>query len=71
MVWNVESVLALSLWFQGLVVVYYRKPTLIEGSDVGLAPMFDIGGRWHFTRPVALTFRLGYPIFSLGVSFLL
>lgn len=30
-----------------------------------------VGGRFHITDRVALTARLGYPSFSLGVSFLL
>jgi hypothetical protein len=29
------------------------------------------GGRYHFTDRIALTMRIGYPSFSLGVSFLL
>jgi len=29
------------------------------------------GGRYHFTDRVTLTMRIGYPSFSLGVSFLL
>jgi hypothetical protein len=29
------------------------------------------GGRYHFSDRIALTLRLGYPTFSLGVSFLL
>jgi hypothetical protein len=30
-----------------------------------------VGGRWHFADFAALTLRLGYPTFSVGVSFLL
>lgn len=30
-----------------------------------------LGGRYHFNDHIALTLRLGYPSFSLGVSFLL
>jgi hypothetical protein len=33
--------------------------------------VFYVGGRFHFTDRIALTMRLGYPTFSLGVSFLL
>lgn len=32
-------------------------------------PTFAVGGRFHFNDKVALTFRLGYPAFSAGVSF--
>ena len=34
-------------------------------------PVFFFGGRYHFNDRIALTMRLGYPAFSLGVSFLL
>lgn len=33
--------------------------------------VFYAGGRYHFTDRIALTMRIGYPSFSLGVSFLL
>ena len=34
-------------------------------------PAFYAGARFHFTDRITLTMRLGYPDFSLGVSFLL
>lgn len=37
----------------------------------GVSPVVFVGGRFHFTENVTLTMRLGYPAFSLGVSFLL
>jgi hypothetical protein len=33
--------------------------------------IFYAGGRFHFTDRIALTMRVGYPDFSIGVSFLL
>lgn len=36
----------------------------------GVQPMFNVGGRYHFSEHVALTVRVGYPTFSLGVSFM-
>jgi len=39
-------------------------------GDFGVVPVFAMGGRFHFNDSVALTMRLGYPAFSLGVSFL-
>ena len=41
-----------------------------NGGDFGVVPVFNAGGRFHFADSVALTLRLGYPSFSLGVSFL-
>jgi hypothetical protein len=53
----------------------FGEPGLAFGSDNGrgtfLWPAFYAGGRYHFTDRIALTMRLGYPDFSLGVSFLL
>jgi hypothetical protein len=36
----------------------------------GVQPMFNVGGRYHFSEHVALTMRVGYPTFSIGVSFM-
>lgn len=41
-----------------------------RAGDFGVVPVFMAGGRFHFSDSVALTMRLGYPSFSLGVSFL-
>ena len=71
MQWNFWLHQKFSVFGEPGLVIYYRKPTYFENSGVGLAPMLDIGGRWHFARPAALTFRFGYPVFSLGVSFFL
>lgn len=40
-----------------------------EPSRFGPSPALFIGGRYHFNEKVALTFRIGYPAFSFGVSF--
>jgi hypothetical protein len=37
----------------------------------GVAPHFAAGGRYNFNEHVALTIRLGYPVSTIGVSFLL
>ena len=44
-----------------------REWSLTKGA---LGPVFSAGGRYHFTDSLALTMRIGYPTFSLGVSFL-
>jgi hypothetical protein len=33
-------------------------------------PQFYAGGRWHFSDDMTLTMRIGYPTFSVGVSFM-
>jgi hypothetical protein len=41
-------------------------------SGFGVEPLeFWAGGRWLFADQMALTMRVGYPTFSVGVSFLL
>ncbi len=42
-----------------------------KGSDFGVQPVFQAGGRLLLGDDIALTLRLGYPTFSLGASFLL
>ena len=39
-------------------------------SATSVYPAFYAGGRFHFTEHVALTMRIGYPTFSVGVSFM-
>ena len=39
-------------------------------SDFGVLPTVAVGGRVHIGRFTALTFRLGYPTTTLGLSFL-
>jgi hypothetical protein len=39
-------------------------------NATGLRPALYAGGRYHFSEHVALTMRIGYPTFSVGVSFL-
>jgi len=42
----------------------------VEPTRTGLRPAFYIGGRYHMGEHVALTMRIGYPAFSIGISFL-
>ncbi len=38
-------------------------------TSTGIEPAFFIGGRYHFADGAALTMRIGFPSFSIGVSF--
>jgi len=40
------------------------------GHDTQLEPAFYAGGRWHFSDSMTLTMRVGYPLISVGVSFM-
>lgn len=45
-------------------------PGCVSPSHTSVDFAFWAGGRFHFSETVALTMRIGYPTFSLGVSFL-
>ncbi len=65
MQWNFWFTKQLSAFGEpGLAVNY------VKDDGVGLTPVMQVGGRWHFAESVALTLRLGYPSLSLGASFL-
>jgi hypothetical protein len=49
----------------GGVVVFQR------GEPTRGGPTLSAGGRYHFSEPVALTLRVGYPEVALGFSFFL
>lgn len=45
---------------------------LTSPGDLDIDPfVMYVGGRWHFSNSATLTMRIGYPTFSVGVSFLL
>ena len=44
---------------------------LYLGNATGFRPAFYGGGRFHFSDTLALTVRVGYPTFSVGLSFVL
>ena len=44
----------------------------LDDSHISVEPLeFWAGGRWHFVEYAALTMRVGYPTFTVGVSLLL
>jgi hypothetical protein len=52
----------------------FGEPGIAFGSgnsDTSVFPAFFVGGRFHFNEHVALTLRMGYPDFAVGVSFFL
>ncbi|HWZ89253.1 MAG TPA: hypothetical protein VNW92_10395 [Polyangiaceae bacterium] len=51
----------------GLALRYQSVPGV---RDLNLDPQLYVGGRWHFSDQMTLTMRLGYPTFSVGVSFM-
>jgi hypothetical protein len=49
----------------------FGEPGLVLGTyrDAHLLPALWAGARYHFNDHVALTMRIGYPTFSIGLSF--
>jgi hypothetical protein len=45
-------------------------PGCNDPSHFSVAPALYVGGRYHFNEHTALTMRIGYPDFSIGVSFM-
>lgn len=64
MQWNFWLHRQWSVFGEPGLALYHRS------GEFGVAPVFMAGGRFHFSDSVSLTMRLGYPSFSLGVSFL-
>lgn len=48
----------------------FRYQSWSGDHDTRVDPVFYAGGRWHFSDSATLTLRLGYPTFSVGVSFM-
>lgn len=66
MQWNFWLHRKWSVFGEPGVALYWQE------RDVDFAPLvLYAGGRFHFSDRVTLTLRVGYPTFSLGVSFLL
>jgi hypothetical protein len=51
----------------GLAMRYQSVPGV---RNLSVDPQLYLGGRWHFSDQMTLTMRLGYPTFSVGVSFM-
>lgn len=70
----VPAVLQWNFWLHRKWSVF-GEPGLamyVEDGDLEFTPfVLYAGGRYHFSDTISLTMRLGYPTFSLGVSFLL
>jgi hypothetical protein len=43
----------------------------VDCTNFTVRPAIFVGGRYHFNEKVSLTMRLGYPMFTIGVSFFL
>ena len=51
--------------------LYLQHRDVDDSVSLGLTPTLHMGGRWHFSDWATLTMRIGYPAWSVGVSFFL
>jgi hypothetical protein len=71
MQWNFWLHKSFSMFGEPGLAIYRESSKFQPSSHMGVVPILAMGGRWHFSQVAALTFRIGYPTFSLGISFLL
>jgi hypothetical protein len=62
-----------NFWLTRKWSVFGEPGGLLDFSDDKVKPHFTFyaGGRYHFTDKITLTMRVGYPLATVGVSFLL
>ena len=65
--WNLWLRRELSV-FASLGLVAYLRNDEGDGLDFSVAPLAQVGARWHFERKMHLVVRLGYPTSSVGVG---
>lgn len=51
--------------------VYFQIRDVDSSVAAGVFPVFELGGRYHFSKKTTLTMRVGYPHVTVGLSFLL
>lgn len=68
MQWNFWLTDKFSAFGEPGTTLYWEKGRFEERGHLGIRPLLQVGGRWHFARRAMLTLRVGYPTQSLGVS---
>ncbi len=69
--WNFFLTESWSIFGEPGIGTYLQFRDLDGTVGAGVFPLFQIGGRYHFSERATLTLRAGYPYLSVGVSFLL
>ncbi len=71
MQWNFYINKQFSLFGEPGLAAYLWNSSFDRSLNFGMTPVFNVGGRWHFSEAATLTFRVGYPYTTIGVSFFL
>lgn len=69
--WNFFLDPAWSVFAEPGLGVFIQSREFDGSNAAGMFPIFQLGGRYRFSRDAFLTFRIGYPYFSIGASFAL
>ena len=68
MQWNFYLTEDWSVFGEPGLAMYFHSGSIDQRLRVGLTPVFNLGGRFHFSERAALTMRVGYPYTTVGVS---
>jgi len=69
--WSAFGEPGLALYHRSFSDEYCRGDGFVRcPTRTSVTPVLNIGGRYHFNQSTALTMRIGYPAFSVGVSFM-
>jgi hypothetical protein len=74
--WHLSAAMQWNFWLSEKWSVFGEPGAGVRLNDEGNGkadfwPSFGAGGRFHFTRNITLTMRVGFPVSAVGVSFLL
>ncbi|HEX6278122.1 MAG TPA: hypothetical protein VFZ53_33990, partial [Polyangiaceae bacterium] len=70
--WLLSGAMQWNFWLSENWSVFGEPGVAIRtDKKVDVWPSLGAGGRFHFTRNFTLTMRVGFPVFGVGVSFLL
>jgi hypothetical protein len=72
--WFLPVVMQWNFWLTRQWSVFVEPGLSLYWSDeprFGATPALFVGGRFRFSRATTLTFRIGYPTVTIGVSFLM
>jgi hypothetical protein len=67
--WNFYFTSKFSAFAELGLASYFWSPHSSSYVGFSVTPVVGVGGRWHFSKPVSLTFRVAYPYTTVGLSF--
>lgn len=68
MQWNFYLTESWSVFGEPGLAAYFYSGAVDNRLRVGVTPVFNLGGRFHFSERAALTMRVGYPYTTVGIS---